>query len=283
MRFVDVLAVLVMLSVLAASLLGMFDEGPAGDSNPVRERRPEPREQHDAPAPPILAQQPVVIIEDTEPKQDSIGTAFSLDSDGIWMTARHVIEDCNRVGIVTGKDRAVRVPEIWSHPSADLAILSDAVQRPALAMAERHPVAGEKGYGVGFPQGEPGQISGRLIGETTSISRGRMRFKEPVLVWAETARQPSFEGSLGGISGGPLLLVDGTVAGVLVSESPRRGRFNTAAPASFPPALNAAEIEADWEDEVYEFDQPLSGTSFQSEGDRLRDQGAVSLVICLVD
>lgn len=282
MRLVDVLAMLVVLGVLVASLMGLFKDDAPGGGDPVRERRPNPMEQDTTP-PPILAQEPTVIIDVTEPKQDSVGTAFSLDSDGVWMTARHVIEDCSRVGIVADENRAVRVSEIWSHPSADLAILSNAIQRPALSLAQRHPEAGEIGYGVGFPQGEPGQVSGRLIGQTTSVSQGRMRLKEPVLVWAETARHPSFEGSLGGISGGPLLLNDGTVAGVLISEAPRRGRFHTAAPASLTPAVNAAEIEADWGDEAYEFAAPLSAGSFQSEGNRLRDQGAVSLVICLVD
>ena len=47
----------------------------------------------------------------------------------------------------------------------------------------------------------------------TLRSRGRYRFEEPAIAWAEIARVPNFSGSLGGISGGPVTDRDGRVVG----------------------------------------------------------------------
>jgi hypothetical protein len=86
------------------------------------------------------------------------------------------------------------------------------------------------GFGMGFPQGRPGAVQGRLLGRAQMQARGLFQGRAPTLEWAEVRRAPSFRGSLGGISGGPLLDANGNVLGVMVAEEPRRGRFSTAAP-----------------------------------------------------
>ena len=50
-------------------------------------------------------------------------------------------------------------------------------------------------------------------------------------------------GSLGGISGGPVFDAGGTVRGVIVAESPRRGRIYTAAPTSIDAFLTSLSVE----------------------------------------
>lgn len=277
MRPVDIIALLIMFGVLAASLLGLFDDGSL-----LREERRRP-----APAGPALPdpspRDPVVMVQESDRRGNSVGTAFSLDSDGVWMTARHVVEGCSKVGILRDRENAVRVQRIWIHPDADLAILSETLKRPALAFADRLPSLGETGYGIGYPQGNPGDVTGTLIGRAVSVRSTRQDKREPILTWAETARFPDFEGSLGGISGGPLFVTEGLVAGVVISGSPRRGRFNTAAPRSFPAALAAAGLRRQADIRFYPTPDDISESRFDGLGDALRSAGAVAQVFCLVE
>ncbi|MEQ8441076.1 MAG: serine protease [Alphaproteobacteria bacterium] len=277
-RFDIIVIVLLGLAVLA-ELLGVFETLQGGRPEP-QIRRPAPEGDPLPPADPD--RDPVVLIEDGGPPQNSIGTAFSLDSDGLWMTARHVVDGCDRVGIVTGPQRAVPVERIWEDPVADLAIFQDALNRPALSLSERLPVLGEAAYGVGYPQGEPREVSGRLIGRGISQTRGRGT-EEPILVWAEERRFPDFDGTLGGISGGPLLSYSGEVLGVILSGSVRRGRFNTAAPEAVRTALAASRTDADLQGREIDLARDLDPETIRTQAERLRSEGTVSLVLCRVD
>lgn len=277
MRPVDIIALLIMFGVLAASLLGLFGDTPP----PTDEKRRPPPSGPALPEP--SPRDPVVVIQDGARKGNSTGTAFSLDSDGIWMTARHVVDGCVKVGILRGPNQAVRVHKIWVHPEADLAILSETLRRPALEIADRLPTLGERGYGVGYPQGNPGDVAGTLIGRAVSIHAAHRNQREPILTWAETARFPDFEGSLGGISGGPLFVAEGRVAGVVISGSPRRGRFNTAAPRSLSPALKAAEIVREPDDRFFPLTDDVNDRTIDALGDALRAAGTVAQILCLVE
>ena len=44
-----------------------------------------------------------VFTVDVGTKNSSIGTAFSVSEDGIWFTARHVVDGCDRVGLQVEK------------------------------------------------------------------------------------------------------------------------------------------------------------------------------------
>lgn len=283
MRPVDVIVILALIVCAVASALGFFEDEtpvPDGPSVPVEQpRRPMP--EGPALPPPDVDRDPVIHVRTEEKSGTSVGTAFSLDADGIWMTARHVVEGCDRVGLVTGPETAVRVREIWSHPSADLAILSETISRPALISAERLPTVGETGYGVGFPRGQPGDVAGTLMGRATSVALGAERRVEPILVWSEQGRFPSFHGSLAGISGGPLLAADGRVIGVIISGEPRRGRFNTAAPRSLASALNEAALSPSPSEPRFDFTRPIERGALPDIGDRMRATGTVSQVICI--
>lgn len=283
MKPVDVAVVAVLIVCAIASALGFFDDSPSGPENPgipaEQPRRPVP--EGPALPPPDPSRDPVFQVRLEERTGNSVGTAFSLDADGIWMTARHVLEDCDRIGIVAGPETAVQVEQVWSHPNADLAVLSDTIRRPALLASDRLPRLGEAAYGFGYPRGEPGDVVGTLMGRATSITVGRNRWEEPVLVWSESARFPNFRGSLAGISGGPLLASDGRVLGVIISGEPRRGRFNTAAPQSLAMALERAELEPPPADARFGFNQALESDAIARVGGRLRRIGTVSLVVCI--
>ena len=116
----------------------------------------------------------------------------------------------------------------------------------ALLITDRAPVAlqldldrelriGEPGYHVGFPQGLSGEAVSILESRSNLVTRGRYAMEEPVLAWAEQDRSEGIEGTLSGMSGGPVFDRDGAVIGVTVAESPRRGRIYTASPGFHPP------------------------------------------------
>jgi serine protease Do len=292
-RPADVLALVIFVGSLILHGAGFFEDGterafPDGVSvarTDIVERRPpmaksETRRPLPAPNP---GRDPVILVQSSEPEGNTVGTAFSLDSDGVWMTARHVVEGCRRLGLQTPVRATTWIDDARSAEHADLAILIGGLPGPSLAISNRLPDIGESAYGIGYPQGNPGDVSGTLMGRAVSRTRGRMGFEEPVLVWAEQSRFPDFDGGLGGISGGPLLSAEGAVVGVIISGSPRRGRFNTSAPRAIRPVLDAAPITPDEDDRIVVLNEALSGTTFATWGAKLRESEAVARVVCLRD
>lgn len=201
------------------------------------------RERTDAPpAPPPAAEaegpalgpatpfDPAVVVDVPDAQGPSEGTAFSIASNGVWMTARHVVDGCKTAAIVVGKDRGVAA-RVEIDPRGEAALLTTAGGGPALPLDVADSLhRGQRAFHPGFPQGQPGEAATRLIGRETLVVHGRGARSEPVLVWAETGRTEGLNGSLGGLSGAPALDARGRVVGVTIAESPRRGRLYTTAP-----------------------------------------------------
>ena len=177
---------------------------------------------------PAFAQLPSegIIQQDSKPSS-SVGSAFSISDRGLWLTARHVVEGCDRTLIQTGHKKAMRVRRIDQHPNADIAVLRTDGAPPSLAFADTNRALSDA-YGIGFPKGDPGAIHGRYIGEMTMRHRGRNGYRERVNAWSERSRIPSRTGSLGGLSGGAVLDDQGNIIGIVQAESRRRGRVMTA-------------------------------------------------------
>ena len=165
-------------------------------------------------------------------KQDSTGTAFAVGADGWWMTARHVVDQCVHVQLRFPYHRGIRAVSVVQHPGADLALLQTDKLPHVLSVTDRRLYIGQNGFHVGYPQGVPGELWSILLGRRRLRIRGRYRTNEPVVAWAVRARRPGGLGALGGLSGGPTLDGGGELVGVLVAESPRRGRVYTTAPVS---------------------------------------------------
>lgn len=244
---------------------------------------PAPPVEAEAPAGPLLPPpsdfDPEVLVE-VGPVASGIGTAFAIDRTGWWMTARHVVGDCARVGIVVGRGAAVEVTDVRVALFADLALLRTqrAPQSLAFELSEEELRVGQTAYHVGFPQGRPGEAASRLIGRERLIARGRYSSEEPVLAWAEVGRTDGLFGTLSGMSGGPVFDGEGRVIGVTVAESARRGRIYTAAPSSLVQFLDVNDVEPRG--------APARGfdlTSYGLEADRLRRDLAVAQVICVAD
>ncbi len=220
------------------------------------------------------------VLVDVGPVSSGLGTAFAISRDGWWLTARHVVDECDRVGIVVGQNMALDVRDVRPAPFADLALLRTERAPAALTLDETENDfrVGQRAYHVGFPQGRTGEASSSLIGRETLIARGRYNLEQPVLAWAETGRTEGLFGSLAGMSGGPALDRGGRVIGVTIAESSRRGRIYTASPASILRWLNVQQLEA--------FGDPptrLTDTNYGLRADSLRRALAVALVICVAD
>ncbi|MGD2133641.1 MAG: serine protease [Maricaulaceae bacterium] len=214
------------------------------------------------------------------------GTAFSV-GDGVWMTARHVVDGCDATVLEVEEGEGPRASEPLGDAdgealSAEISIVTSPLSRAPLALdvAEDDRGLGEDAYLIGYPTGVPGEVSGKLMGRATIQLRGRYAVGEPALVWAETSRTEGIEGHLGGLSGGPAFDHEGEVVGVMVAHAPRRGRIYTSAPSRIAAAVTdtGAETASDAATAG-----PIRDANYGEVGRRLRRDLRVAKVRCVVE
>lgn len=248
-----------------------------------RERQPAPP----APSPPNEAEgallgpitpfDPTVIVDAPDtPFQPSSGTAFSIAGDGRWLTARHVVEGCRQPALLVGGDRAIAA-DVRLAPRADIALLLTQGGPTALPVAVGEPLRqGQRAFHPGYPQGEAGEVTTRLLGRETLKVRGRGARDEPVLAWAEVGRTEGLRGTLAGLSGAPALDAQGRMVAVTIAEAPRRGRVYTTSPDTLAPAIRGEQRP----------DEPATGRPITVDNyglvaDDLRRDLRVAKVVCL--
>lgn len=208
-------------------------------------------------------------------KKDSSGTAFSVGG-GIWMTARHVVDGCDVVGVLERPGRGIRATGVTIHQSADVAVMAIGRAGPSVAMAADLPSRGDIAYHVGFPRGEPGEVRSRMMGMRIMNVGGRYSTREPVVAWAEIERNPDDPRPLSGLSGGPVFNAAGQVIGVHVAGSVRRGRSFTAHPSSIRAIMDRAEVTSQ-----VDGDRPhFTPRSLTSVADALRASWTVAKALC---
>lgn len=274
MRGFDRLLYLAFLVGMFVVLRAIFQVEPPGPGEDRRVFIPNAGD----PLSPSAPSDPSILVDAPQQSGPGSGTAFSL-GDGAWLTARHVVDGCAQVGVLTSRRAGVVADGVSLEPQADVAVLRTQLNRAALPLA-LNPAAlvlGERGYHLGFPQGAPGDVSSRLLGREVLITRGRWRRAEPVLGWAETGRTRGLSGSLGGLSGGPAFIGDGKVVGVTIAENPRRGRIYTAAPRSVKSAVRMAGVRLQEDAEVV---RGLDQETYTIVGAQLRESVQVAKVLC---
>lgn len=226
---------------------------------------------------PVTPFDPTVVVDAPEGDvQPQMGTAFSVASDGRWITARHVVEGCRQPALVIDKNRALAA-DVRLAARADVALLLTDGGPPALPVAKDEALyKGQRAYHPGYPQGKPGAVASRLIGRETLRLKGRGSYEEPVLAWAESGRTKGLQGTLSGLSGAPVLDRQGRVLGVTIAEAPRRGRIYTTAPDSF---IAAVGTELGNEGEI--LGQAVTTRNYGAVSDQLRRELRVAQVVCL--
>lgn len=281
MRIPDWLVYSVVLAVVfTAIFVRGEDEGPAF--------APSSRIERLDPPPPVIALGPDLPASDPFDEkvlvqvgavEDGVGTAFAIHRSGTWLTARHVVDGCSRIGLVVGGGRVAEVDEVRVSEDSDLALLyTDRAPRALSLDLERQLRVGEFGYHVGFPHGAFAQASSQLLTRSQLVTRGRYEGEEPVLAWVETGRTSSSGASLAGMSGGPVFDDGGAVIGVTIAESLGRGRIYTAAPASIDRFLEENGFTPKPEEAM-----TTAMVSGAPDADRLRRDLAVVKVVCQVN
>jgi len=220
---------------------------------------------------------PSVVVDVPEKAEPGVGTAFSVADSGVWVTARHVVDGCSQTAIVVAEGRGVEA-KVSIDPRGEAAVLTTEGGAPPLPMGLDQPLRrGDRAYHLGFPQGQPGEATSRLLGRENLVVRGRGARTESVLVWAETGRTDNLKGTLAGLSGSPALDRAGRVVGVTVAESPRRGRIYTTAPETVTEALAVAGRRP----AAFAVGQPITTDNYGRVADTLRRDLRVAQVICL--
>jgi S1-C subfamily serine protease len=257
--------------LLAAALLGQRIAAP--DPAPSTSRVPT------NPRPPV-AQAPfetTITVDAPSVLSPGAGTAFSISSGGMWLTARHVVEGCAHTAIVVAPGQGVAA-EVRIDPRAETAVLITQGGAPALPLAPREALEkGMSAFHAGFPGGRPGQIASRLMQRETLVLRGHRVRREQVLAWAETPEDGPLPRSLAGLSGAPALDPQGRVIGVTIAQSRRRAQVYTTTPASLRAALARAHIQTATGAQA----APMTTGSFSRISDTLRRELRIVPVVCL--
>lgn len=218
------------------------------------------------------------------------GAAFSVSDQGVWLTARHAVAGCGTIALVESPGRAA-VAEIApggvapkGGPASDIAVLVTKGGAPALpiaAAADLH--YGQRGFHPGFPHGQAGELTSRLIGRQTLVMRstapghlsaGRA---ESVLAWAEAGRTDRLAGDLSTLAGAPVLNGRGEVVGVTLAEAPRRGRLYTNTTEAVRDAMARARITP----ATAPPRDPITLENYGRAADGLRRELRVVKLICL--
>lgn len=217
------------------------------------------------------------VVLDEAQKQDSQGTAFAVDADGAWMTAEHVSAGCARLALIQNDDFGPVGRALNSRVSDVAMLLNAPPAAAALPLGAELPSAGDAGYHMGFPAGEPGLVTSRYLG-TATARHGPGGRGETVLAWAETGRQGISGEPLGGISGGPTFLADGRIVGVNSASSERRGRVLTTAPFDNLTLVKASGAV----DDLAQVTPIASSAAALARFRALRNDGLIRLVYCEV-
>ncbi len=142
------------------------------------------------------------------------GAAFSV-ADGYFVTNAHVVAGAERVTL-RGAAGSGRGTVVLFDPDLDVAVVrATALRLPALVLAPEAPQRGAVGAALGYPNGA-GLTT--LPAAVTALvrARGRDIYGEAPVVRVVLELRAAIEP---GTSGGPLVLPNGTVGGVVFAES----------------------------------------------------------------
>ena len=205
------------------------------------------------------------------------GTAFSLSKTGEWVVAKESIQGCGHPFINIGGGLAVpfKYRDVAGADNYVIAVTQGAGSGFPLAdTAEVKP--GIRGFMPGFPGGEVGEATARLIGVTTMEKDKRDGHNEVVLAWAMAGSTDGLKRGLTPMIGAPVLDDSSRVIGVTLSVDPRRGRIYTSLPSVVAAMAAQAGAKPDFEAE-----QTMTKRNYGIVSDTLRREYRVAQVGCI--
>lgn len=221
----------------------------------------------------------LVLEPEREVRAPGSGTAFSV-GDGVWMTARHVVNKCDGIGFIKNRKIVGIVDRVVHHETADLSLLfSEFSALPlAIAQADRDPQRHDQAFLIGYPSGKPRQFIASQIEYREIERQGVPGGGFPVIVWAERP-DPAPGTVYSGMSGGPVISGAGYVVGVLVGADNALGRIIANVPATLRETMAEHRIGTGAA-------RPVPDTLFadpSETGSQLRDANRVIEVYCHVE
>lgn len=213
--------------------------------------------------------------------QSSSGTAFYLGNN-LWMTARHVINECKEVYLKNDNKNSF-IEKILIHPNSDLALFSNNNLIP-----EKFEIGKEISkiaFSSGYPAGNPGDVALEFAGFMAMEARS-YNILEKHSIYAVLEKNPRNLLSFGGISGGPAFDSSGNINGVVVAEFTRRGLLGVVGIDQINWLLSASNKHSDFlninsNTEFNLINLEINRKNYLKKGAELRRNKSISKVICL--
>ncbi len=205
------------------------------------------------------------------------GTAFSVSQTGAWIVAKQSLRGCTHSFLNIGGNLGVPF-KIRTIKGIDNYVIAqtDGAGRP-LPLADPKTIKpGIRGFMPGFPGGEAGEATARLIGTTVLEKAKRGGQNEVVLAWAEAGRTADLKGDLNRLVGGPVIDDNSRAIGIVIREAPRRGRIYTSVPATLLTMGNQPDRRPDFENEAI-----VTKRNYGIVADTLRREYRVAQVGCI--
>ena len=205
------------------------------------------------------------------------GSAFSIAKNGQWILGADSIRSCPHPFINIGGNLGVpfKVTRIDGVDNYVLGTTEGA--GPPLPITDPKTIQpGMRGFAVGFPAGQAGEATARLIGRTVIERHKRFQHNEEVMAWAQAGRTAGIRGDFNQLLGGPMVTDQAGVVGVVLRESPRRGRIYTSTPETVAKLAATTPHAPD-----YEASDTLTKHNYGIVADTLRREYRVGQVGCI--
>tara|TARA_B100000700_G_C14907572_1_gene790549 strand:+ start:195 stop:1067 length:873 start_codon:yes stop_codon:yes gene_type:complete len=209
-------------------------------------------------------------------RQGGSGTAFYIGQD-IWVTARHVINQCPKVMMSFGKKQTI-VKNIFIHPNSDLAIFKNKedIDLPYFEIRKYK----EEAFSSGYPAGNPGDLVLNYLGHVGLENKSYGVF-ERGLVYSITNRSPFNLNSIGGLSGGPAFSKDNILSGILVAENSRRALAILVENKSLFELIEETNMLKTPIESNNRVSLLTTNENFSSNGKILRKKGVIRKIYCI--
>ena len=213
--------------------------------------------------------------------QSGSGTAFYV-GENIWITARHVINDCTEVYLKNGSNKKL-IEKILIHPNSDLALFKyNSFDIKNFNISQK---ISETAFSSGYPAGKPGDAALQLLGFMAMEARS-YDILEKHSIYAVLDKNPRNLLSFGGLSGGPAFDDYGLINGVVVAEFKRRGLIGAVGLNQIDWLINASNKENEFFDNISKTKNnsiklDKIDKNYNKIGNELRESNSISKVVCI--